>query len=356
MTYQPALRVYRDPATFTSEQGIRLDADRAAVGAAAGKMLIVTDPPHHTRLRQLMSSVFRPASVARLVSSMRRAVEPLIEDAMGRDTVEFVGEVAAVLPAAIICDLMDVPQADRPTMIALTSKAFGASLDGPARTSAMSGLDKAEAHAEIFMYYTELVEQRRGRPGDDLVSALIEGEVDGRRLTDEEVLLNCDGLLTGANETTRHASVGGLLGLIEQPEAWRLLRSGQVDLDTAVDEILRYTSPAMHVKRVATRDVLVGDQQVRRGQAVAIWNPSANRDESVFADPDRLDLTRRPNRHLTFGHGPHNCLGGMLARLELRVLLETLRSRVTRLEQAGPAERLYSSFIWGFERLPVTLR
>lgn len=356
MTYAPAVRVYRDAASFTSERGMRIGADEAGVAAAAGRMLIVTDPPQHTRLRQILSYAFRPAAVARLAESTRRTVEPLIDAALGRDELDFVSEVAAILPAAVICDLMGVPPSERATMIALTSRAFGASVGGPAVDGPADMLDRAEAHAEIFLYYTELVEERRRNPGDDLVSTLLRGEIDGRPLTNDEVLLNCDGLLTGANETTRHASVGAVLALVENPDEWRRLRAGTVEVETAVEEVLRYTSPAMHVKRVATTDVEVGGEPVRAGEAIAVWNPSANRDETVFPDPDRFDLARRPNRHLTFGHGPHNCIGGMLARMELRVLLEVLRERVSTMELTGPARRLFSNFIWGFAHLPVRLR
>ncbi|MEU6113082.1 cytochrome P450 [Streptomyces sp. NPDC047117] len=355
MSYRPALEVYRNTDAFTSERGMRIDSDPAAVQAAAGKQLIVTDPPTHPRLRQLMNSAFLPKVVSGLEASMRRVIEPLVEQALRKETVDFVSEVAAVLPAAIICDIMNVPQAERAMMIDLTSTAFGASVGGDGKCP-VSALEKTEAHSEIFLYYTELVEERRRNPGDDVVSALIQGDLDGRSLTDEEVLLNCDGLLTGANETTRHASAAGLLALIENPDQWQRLREGSVAIDTAVDEILRYTSPALHVVRVAKKDVEVGGQQVRAGQAVAIWNSSVNRDETAFPDPDRFDLGRTPNRHLTFGIGPHFCLGAPLARAELKVLLEVLAEKVTHLELVGPVERQRSNFMWGIERLPVSLR
>ncbi|BFO18443.1 cytochrome P450 [Streptomyces sp. KM77-8] len=355
MAYQPALQVYRNTDAFTSELGMRVDSDPAAVEAAAGKMLIVTDPPTHPRLRQLMNSAFLPRVVATLEASMRRVIEPLVEEALRRDVVDFVSEIAAVLPAAIICDIMEIPQSERAMMIDLTSKAFGASVGGEAKCP-MSTMEKTEAHAEIFLYYTELVEERRRNPGADVVSALIQGDLDGRRLTDEEVLLNCDGLLTGANETTRHASAAGLLALMENPGEWERLRSGAVDIESAVDEVLRYTSPALHVTRVAKKDVQVGDQLVRAGETVALWNSSVNRDETVFPDPDRFDLGRAPNRHLTFGIGPHFCLGAPLARVELKVLLEVLAEKVTHMELVGPVERLRSNFMWGIERLPVALR
>nr|WP_028922304.1 cytochrome P450 [Pseudonocardia acaciae] len=354
MAYEPALEVYRNTDAFTSELGMRIDSDPAAIRAAAGKMLIVTDPPAHQQLRQVMNSAFLPRVVATLTESMRTVIEPLVAAALRRDSLDFVSEVAAVLPAAIICDIMNVPRADRSTMVELTSKAFGASVGADTRCPA-GQLGRTEAHAEIFAYFGELIERRRRDAGDDVISALVGGEMNGRKLTDTEVLMNCDGLLTGANETTRHASAAGLIALIDNPGEWHRLRNGEIGLDSAVEEVLRYTSPALHVMRVATKDVMVGGQLVRAGDSVAVWNSSANRDETVFPNPDTFDLGRSPNRHLTFGIGPHFCLGATLARVELRVLLEVLGRRVSRMELAGPVRRMRSNFMWGIDHLPVSL-
>jgi cytochrome P450 len=354
MAYQPALEVYRNTDAFTSELGMRIDSDPAAIRAAAGKMLIVTDPPAHQQLRQVMNSAFLPRVVAMLTESMRSVIEPLVMAALRKDSIDFVSEVASVLPAAIICNIMNVPESDRSKMVELTSKAFGASVGAESRCPA-GELEGTEAHAEIFAYFHELVERRRSNSGDDVISALIGGEMGGRRLTDTEILMNCDGLLTGANETTRHASAAGLMALIDNPGEWRRLRNGEVGIDSAVEEVLRYTSPALHVMRVATKDVKVGDQLVRAGESVAVWNSSVNRDETVFVNPDNFDLGRSPNRHLTFGIGPHFCLGATLARVELRVLLEVLAERVTHMELAGAVRRMRSNFMWGIEHLPVSL-
>lgn len=353
MAYEPALEVYRNTDAFTSELGMRIDSDPSAVSAAAGKMLIVTDLPAHQQLRQVMNSAFLPRVVSALDASMRAVIEPLVAAALRKECVDFVSEIAAILPAAIICDIMDVPRSDRSRMVELTSKAFGASVGADSRCPA-GELERTEAHAEIFLYFNELMERRRRNSGTDVISALIEGEMGGRRLSDAEILMNCDGLLTGANETTRHASAAGLMALIDHPGEWDRLRNGDVGVDSAVEEVLRYTAPALHVMRVATKDVKIGGELVRAGEAVAVWNSSANRDETVFADPDRFDLGRSPNRHLTFGIGPHFCLGATLARVELRVLLQVLAERVSRMELAGTVRRMRSNFMWGIERLPVS--
>jgi cytochrome P450 len=354
MTHAAALQVYRDTESFTSERGMRIDSDPAAVAAAAGRLLIVTDPPLHPRIRQVMKAAFVPRIVATLESTMRKVVEPLLERALGGPPINFVSAIAAALPAAIICDIMDVPPADRDMMVGLTSRAFGASVSESGCPVAET--DQAEAHSEIFLYYSDLVDQRRRKPGADVISALVEGRVEGRRLSNEEVLLNCDGLVTGANETTRHASAAGLLALIDNPAEWQRLRAREVSLESAAEEILRFTTPALHVMRVAKRDVTIGGQEVCAADAVTVWNGSANRDEAVFRDPDRFDLGREPNRHLTFGIGQHFCLGAMLARVELRFLLGLLAERVTTVELAGEVRRTRSNFMWGIDELPVALR
>lgn len=353
MTYEPAVRVYKDSAAFTSEQGMRLGSGRHGVDAAAGKMMIVTDPPRHTRLRQLMNSAFSPRRTAEMEQTMRDVLNPLIDDAVERGSVDFVTEIAAVLPAAIVCHIMDVAREEHGAFTDMTSKAFGASLGaegGPVSVAAST-----RANAKIFAYYAKLLEQRRAQPGDDVVSTLAHGEVDGVPLTDTEIIMNCNGILLGANETTRLASAGGLLALIENPSEWQRLRDGEVALDTAVEEILRWTSPAMHMKRVARIDTELGGHTVLAGETVAIWNPSANRDEAVFDRPDTLDLGRKPNRHLAFGMGSHFCIGAALARVEMRVMLQILVDRLAGAQLAGPVRKMRSNFMWGVERMPVTL-
>jgi cytochrome P450 len=353
MSYRPAVRIYKDTDAFTSERGIRLTSDPHAIDAAAGKMMIVTDPPRHSKFRQVMNPGFSPRRTAALELTMRRVLEPLIDEALDKGVVDFVRDVAAVLPAVIVCHLMDVAQEEHHTLIELTSKAFGASLgeSGCPVTAAAS----TEANTRIFLYYAKLLARRRAEPGDDVVSALAHGLIDEAPLTDTEIIMNCNGLLLGANETTRLASAGGLLALVENPSEWRRLRDGEVDLDTAVEEILRYSSPAMHMVRVARKNTEVGGHLVRAGERVAIWNPSANRDEEVFARPHSFDLSRRPNKHLAFGMGSHFCIGAALARVELRALLQVLIAKVSHAEIAGPVRRMRSNFMWGVEFLPVTL-
>ncbi|GLW64280.1 putative cytochrome P450 126 [Actinomadura rubrobrunea] len=343
LDHRLAGEVLRDGEVFTSERGMRLDHDPAAAAAAAGKMLIVTDGPRHAKIRRLIGSAFTPRMVRRLEETMRRTVAERLEQALEQEVCEF-AEVAAHLPVAVICDMLGVPRADWGFLLDRTMTAFGSTED-PARA--------AQAHTDILLYCSDLVERRRKEPGEDVVSAMVTGTVDGVPLTDEEIILNCDGLISGANETTRHASIGGLRALIDSPEQWRRLRDRPDLLPTAVQEVLRYTSPALHVLRTATRDTELGGHRISAGERVAVWLPAANRDERAFERAAAFDVTRAPNRHLAFGHGPHRCLGATLATAELTVLFDELLRKVEHAELAGEPRRLRSNLIWGYRSMPV---
>lgn len=340
-------KILRDSETFVSELGMRLDHNPDATAASAGKMLIVTDPPRHGKIRGIINSAFTPRMVRRLENTMRSTVSTVLDQALDAGTCEFT-ETAARLPLSIICDMLGVPRSDWQFMLDRTMTAFGA-VQGDA-------LAVAEAHVDILAYYDELVDRRRRDPQDDIVTALVNGRVDGQPLSDEEIFLNCDGLISGGNETTRHATVGGLLALMERPDQWQLLRDDPAALTTAVQEILRHTSPAMHVLRTATTDTEIAGHRIAKGDQVALWLPAGNRDPEVFTDPESLNLRRTPNRHLTFAQGTHFCLGSALATTELTIMFEQLVERVATAELAGPVQRMRSNLIWGYQSLPVTLR
>jgi cytochrome P450 len=345
--YAEAAEVLRDPRTYSSEFGMALDANPAGVQAARHKMLIVTDPPRHAKIRLLVKSAFTPKTAARLQRTMRQTVSALLDRALRDGGCDLV-KLASRLPVSVICDLLGVPEADWDFMLERTQAAFGES-------GGTDPLARAQAHADILGYYARLVAKRRAEPTDDLVSTLVHGEVDGKPLTDEEVYLNCDGLVLGGNETTRHATVGGVLALIDHPDQWQSLRADRGVLDTAVAEILRWTSPGLHALRTPVRDVELGGQRVAKGQQVTVWMASANRDAGVFPRPDSFDLTRTPNRHLTFGIGEHYCLGAALAQAELTVFFDELTRRVARVERAGPETRVRSSLVQGYLSAPAVL-
>ncbi|MFE0652451.1 cytochrome P450 [Streptomyces sp. NPDC059534] len=348
-THAEVVRVLRDSKTFSSEQGMRLGGDVRAAAAASRKMLIVTDPPRHGAIRRIISSAFTARTVHRLEQNMRSTVTESLDRALENGTVDFV-EAASRLPVAVICDLLGVPREDWDFMLDRTTVAFGAvDEDGSPADAAI------EAHAEILLYYSELVQERRREPREDVISALVQGTVDGVPLSDEEIFLNCDGLISGGNETTRHAAVGGVLALAARPDQWRALQAEPALLPSAVDEILRWTSPGAHTLRTATRDAELAGRHIEEGQQVVVWGPSANRDESVFDDADTFRIDRTPNRHVTFGHGAHYCLGGALAVSELKVLFEELSRRVADIEVTGPVRRVRSNHIAGYDQAEVSL-
>ncbi|WP_306326498.1 cytochrome P450 [Streptomyces venezuelae] len=351
LSYELITQVLADAGTFSSTGGMRLDADPVATAAATGKMMVITDPPLHGMIRRVVSSAFTPRMVLRLEETMRTISVEVIEAALGQDSVDFT-EVAARLPLSVICDMLGVPRADWDFMLSRTMTAFGVNGDdGPEQQQRV-----ATAHTDIFLYYDELMRLRRKEPQEDIISALVHGRIDGRPLTEEEIILNCNGLISGGNETTRHATIGGLLALIEHPEQWRRLQEEPEVLQTAVQEILRFTTPAMHVLRTATRDTELAGCRIKAGDMVALWLASGNRDETVFEDPDRFDIGRREvSRNLTFAYGSHFCIGSALATTELNTFFDVLRQRVARPELTGEVRRMRSNLIGGIERLPVRL-
>ncbi|MFI9530616.1 cytochrome P450 [Micromonospora rosaria] len=348
VTHAEILRVLRDHTRFTSERGMRLDDNPEATATAAGKMLIVSDPPRHGEIRRVVNSAFTPRVVARLERTMRATAARIVDEALRDGGCDLV-RVAARLPASVICDMLGVPAEDWDFMVERTTVAFGPT-GGRAET-----LTVAEAHAEILLYFEELLARRRRDPREDLISTLIAARIRDVPLTDEEILLNCDGLLSGGNETTRHATAGGLLALAAAPGQWSRLRRDPALLAPAVQEVLRFTSPATHVVRTAVVPARVGGHLVRPGERVAAWLASGNRDEAVFADAATFDVTRAPNPHLAFASGTHYCLGAALATTELTAMIGEVLRRVERVEPAGPVVRTRSNLVRGYDSVPVTL-
>ncbi|MBF8192945.1 cytochrome P450 [Nonomuraea sp. K274] len=341
------LRVVRAPATFTSLRGNMLRTLLRGHDPGAGRMLVVTDGPPHTRLRHLLTPGFGPRALGAVTDSIAVATRELLGTLVRRGGGDFVAEVAAQVPLRAICELLGVPEGDRQRVLRLTGEAMlGESPDSTTGTP----LPARIAQSEILLYYTRLAAERRAAPGDDVISLLV-----GSDLTEEEVLLNCYNLIIGGDETARLAMAGGVLALATYGEQWERLRADPALIGPAAEEILRWTTPAAHVGRLATRDAELGGRRIAAGDVVALWTVSANRDETVFDEPDRFDVGRTPNRHLTFGHGPHFCLGAELARAELRALLAELRASVRAFEVTGPVTWLPSNFINGVAALPVAL-
>jgi len=311
-------------------------------------MLVVTDPPRHTGIRRVLQSGFS-LGMRGIEERLRAVADELVAAALERGTCEFVVDVAAPIPVLAVCELLGVPQSDRRQMLDMTLAAMSEDANDAATEGA------ADARRQILMYYAQQLPARRRAPAEDLVSLMLEARVDGEQLTDAEVILNCYNIIVGGDETARLSTVGGMLALIERPDQWAKLKRHPELIDRAIQEILRWTTPATHMCRVAADDVEIRGQRIARGEIVTLWNLSANRDEEVFEHPYMFDVERTPNRHLTFGIGHHACLGATLARIELKVVFEALLEQVSDAELAGPPSLLGSTFLAGVGALPVRL-
>jgi cytochrome P450 len=343
--YEDVRTAYRDAETFSSAQGILLRPAEHGEDPGGGRTLALTDAPRHRMLRGLVDEWFTVRSVRALEAEMRDVTRDVVDQALERGSVDFVADVAARVPLYVICKMMGVPRGDWERLYTLTSQAFGAT----------DPLDRRFAHLDILGYFEDLQAAKAEDPADDLISVLATARVDGTPLDAEDIILNCNNLLVGGTENTRIAASGGMLALLEHPEQWRRLAEDPALLNTGVEEILRWTSTATHIMRTAVRPVEIHGRRIEAGDRVTFWLPSANRDEAVFDEPDRFDVGRQPNRHLALGFGEHFCLGGMLARVELRLLYGELLERSIRVEPDGEPTPLASIVVNGPERLPVRL-
>jgi cytochrome P450 len=349
--YRDILRVYTDHDTFSSRFGMRLDSNAAAVSAVAQRMLIVSDPPEHTTLKRVLAKAFTGNELAGIEHMVREVVREVVVDAVGQGELDFL-DAARRIPNYVVCTMMGIPRTDWEWLGEVTSEAF----EGKDEET------KAGAHGEIFLYFSELLDERRREPGGDFVSRIAHDVTtadetgDERGLTDEEIVFNCNGVLAGANETTRYSTAGGLLALIQNPDQWAKLRGGGPDMvRTATDEVLRWTVPGVHAMRTVIRPATVAGVHMAVGDRVTLWNVSANRDEEFFAEPDRFAVDRSPNRHISFGSGRHLCLGARLARMELAAYLSVLVDNVEHAELLGEPVYNDSNFTWGLTSLPVRL-
>jgi cytochrome P450 len=348
--YADAQAICRDQRAFSSRSGNMLATLLSGGDPAGGRMLVVSDAPHHTRLRSLMRRAFSPAALERLRHQVRAATRRLLMEAVERGTCDGAQDIAAQIPLNVICDLLAVPESDRAFILRQTSAAL--SSHGPVPTTA----EGRRAQLEILLYFSRLAKVRAERePQDDMVSLLAHAQLAGERLADDELFLNCYSLILGGDETTRLSMIGAMHALAVHADQWAALSGGSVDVATAVEEVLRWTTAVMHMGRTATRDVELHGQLIRAGDPVVVWTQSANADEREFPEPYAFDLARSPNRHLSFGHGPHFCLGAQLARLEIGVLLEELRATARAIELVGEPQRVYSNFVTGMSSLPIRL-
>lgn len=355
-THAETLAVFRDPETFSSVTG----GSRPYGGtllqdlAVAGQVLNMMDDPRHSAVRRLVSSGLTPRMIKRVEDDLRARTRRLLDDVIPGEPFDFVVDVAAELPMQMICILLGVPESERHWLFRAIEPQFDF---GGSRKAEVGQMSSEEAGTRMYVYGQELIAAKRAHPTDDMLSVVANASADaGTELSDLELYLFFSLLFSAGAETTRNSVAGGLLALIEHPDQLEMLRADQGLLPTAVEEMVRWTSPSPSKRRTATRSAELGGCRIEAGQKVQIWEGSANRDESAFRDAGAFEVTRSPNPHLGFGYGVHYCLGANLARLELRVLFEELLDRFSAIRLVRPAEWTRSNRHTGIRHLVIEAR
>lgn len=350
--YDDVVEVSRDSATYSSYAGGTMIADATPEQLfVVRQMMLNLDPPQHTKLRALINKGFTPRMVALLHDRIGELARAIVDRVAPRGECDFVTEVAGELPSYVIAELMGIPLDDGRELYRLTERMHTADRtpEGLARGT--------QAIFEMLSYANGIRTEKRERPASDIASTLLAAEVDGEKLTDLEFDMFFLLLINAGGDTTRNLVAGGMLELLRRPDTLRTLRDEPRLLPGAIEEMLRFCSPVVHFRRTATRDAVLGGRAIAEGEKVVVFYSSANRDETVFTDPDTLDIARSPNEHVAFGGGGvHYCLGANLARVEIRALFGEVLSRLHDMELAGPVERLRSNFINGPRHMPVRFR
>jgi len=344
--YADIREISKDPETFSNAGGIRPDSD-------ALPMMIDTDAPEHVRRRRLVSEGFTPKRIRESEAGIRHICDAIIDRVCEQGSADFVRDIAAPLPMIVIGDMLGVAPEDRDELLRWSDDMLSA-LGSPDPTA----MDRAALAAmEYAEYITAVVEQRRrDNQSDDLIGTLVHAEIEGDKLDESSLIYESLLILIGGDETTRHVISGGMYQLLSHPDQLARLAADRSTIPLAVEEMLRWVSPLKNMARTMTRDVELHGQTLRKGQKLLLLYPSANRDETVFADPESFDSGRTPNDHMAFGFGSHFCLGNRLARMELNVMFDRLLDRLPDLAlvDADEPERRPANFASGYMSMPVT--
>ena len=320
--------------------------------------LLNMDPLEHAAYRSTSSHWFTPRAIKGRLPEIERITRELLDDIAGDGEsreADFVSDLTAPLTLAVLADMLGVPREDWRLMFEWTNQIAG-SADPEYQTEGLPNSAIGEARDGLFQYFARLAEKRLNDPQDDIISVLVHSRMNGERMPPMELLSYFLLLVVAGNETTRNAASGGLLALIENPVEFAKLKANPGLIDSAVEEIVRWTAPVIQFCRTPVEDFEFHGKKIRAGDSMCLFYPSANRDEAVFEDPDAFCVDRRPNPHLGFGIGEHFCLGANLARLELKVIFRDLALRLDEVELAGPYERVRSSFLGGVKRMPIRYR
>ena len=309
-------------------------------------ILLNIDPPEHTKMRGIVSRGFTPRSVTNMRDNLRERAERIVATALAEGTGDFVADVACELPLQAIAELIGVPQEDRKKIFQWSNAMIGH--DDPE-----FGEDGTIAAMEILAYAMEMAEDRLANPRDDIVTKLVNAEIDGEHLSSDEFGYFVLMLAVAGNETTRNAISHGMMAFFNNPDQWELFKAERPE--TAADEIIRWGTPVTVFQRTAVADTSLGGQEIKQGQRLGLFYRSANFDEDVFDHPERFDILRSPNLHLGLGgFGAHYCLGASLAKLEIGLIFNAIADAMPDIRQAGDAERLRSGWLNGIKRLPVS--
>jgi len=348
--YDDVKHVGRTPDVFSSERGITV-VDRQADYEAGQSSMLQMDPPRHARYRKLVSAGFTPRRIAAIEPVVRELVGQILDEAGAKGRVDFVTDIAAELPLRVIARFLGVPHEDRATLFSASNRLLGFE-DAEYGTTEEDG---RQAAMDLAMLAYKLGEERKQTPQDDIISILLGAAVDGDRLSEVDYIAFFVLLTVAGNETTRNQTSHALRLLLEHPDELAKVRRDPALVPLAIEEALRFNPPVMYFRRTAKVDTKLRGVDIPAGSLVSIYYPSANRDEDVFRDPDRFDVTRSPNEHLAFGFGEHFCLGASLARLQLRSIIGEVLRRFPRIELDGEIDLLRSHFIDGVKHMPVRL-
>ncbi len=351
--YEDLRSISRNHGVFSNEPSIMIaDPPSLAQGAGSGaredKMMLMCDPPYQTQLRRVVSGAFTPRAARDLSPRVGRLATQIVDGVIERGECDFVADVAGELPSYVIAELLGLPLDDGRKLYQLTETIHSSK-------EAVGQEAQVAAGLEMFSYAARVAAEKRANPGDDLATRLLHAEVDGKRLSDMEFNLFFMLLIDAGGDTTRNLVAGGMLALLERPdELARLQADLERVLPTAREELLRFTSPVIYMRRTAKQDTEVAGRSIREGDKLVLYYGSANRDETAFEEPGRLDVTRTPNHHVAFGAtGAHFCLGAQLARVEIDAMLREVLTRMPDLELAREPDWLASNFISGPRAMPV---
>ncbi len=349
----------KQPTRFLNAPRLAIFEEGQPIEERDTRHLLNMDPPEHTKFRSAASHWFTPRAIKARRAEIERITGDLLDEMAGDGEIregDFVKDFTAPLTLAVLADMLGVPREDWHLMFEWTNRIAGAADPEYQAEGAVPGASVGEARNNLFTYFAKLAKQRIDDPRDDMVSVLTSARFDGKPMPPMELLSYFLLLVVAGNETTRNAASGGLLALIENPDEFRKLRANPRLVDTAAEEIVRWTTPVIQFCRTPVESFEFHGKKINARDSMCLFYASANRDEAVFDDPDVFRIDRKPNPHLGFGIGEHFCLGASLARLELRVIFEMLAKRLEWVELAGAYERTRSSFLGGVKRMPIRYR